>query len=76
MAAVREPEGNGVAERFIRTPKENVAWVRHFESIEELRLALLAFAAWCNTQRLVARHGDRTPARIRAGQQPPMDRAA
>ena len=25
---VREPEGNGVAERFIRTLKENVLWVR------------------------------------------------
>ena len=40
---VREPEGNGVAERFIRTLKENVLWVRSFETIEELRLALLEF---------------------------------
>ena len=42
---VREPEGNGVAERFIRTLKENVLWVRSFETIEELRLALLEFQA-------------------------------
>jgi len=27
---VREPEGNGVAERFIRTLKENLLWVRSF----------------------------------------------
>jgi len=27
---VREPEGNGVAERFIRTLKENLLWVRVF----------------------------------------------
>ena len=27
---VREPEGNGVAERFIRTLKENLLWVRTF----------------------------------------------
>ena len=40
---VREPEGNGVAERFIRTLKENLLWVRSFDTIEELRLALLAF---------------------------------
>ena len=40
---VREPEGNGVAERFIRTLKENLLWVRSFETIEELRLALLEF---------------------------------
>ena len=35
---VREPEGNGVAERFIRTLKENLLWVRSFDTIEELRL--------------------------------------
>ena len=29
---VREPEGNGVAERFIRTLKENVLWVRSFDN--------------------------------------------
>ena len=40
---VREPEGNGVAERFIRTLKENLLWVRSFDTIEALRLALLAF---------------------------------
>ena len=42
-AFVRAPEGNGCAERLIRTLKENLLWVRHFETIEELRLALLAF---------------------------------
>ena len=73
---VRQPEGNGVAERFIRTLKENLLWVRHFETIEELRLALLNFAAWYNTHWLVARHGHRTPAQIRADQQPAMDQAA
>lgn len=73
---VREPEGNGVAERFIRTLKENLLWVRHFETIEELRLALLDFAAWYNTNWLVARHDHRTPAQVRAHQQPAMDQAA
>ena len=33
----------GVAERFIRTVQENLLWVRSFETIEELRLALLEF---------------------------------
>ena len=41
-AFVREPEGNGCAERFIRTLKENLLWVRHFATVEELRLALIA----------------------------------
>ena len=36
---MREPEGNGVAERFIRTLKENLLWVRTFKTIEELRRA-------------------------------------
>ena len=47
---VREPEGNGVAERFIRTLQENLLWVRSFETIEELRLALLAFKRTYNEQ--------------------------
>ena len=41
---MREPEGNGVAERFIRTLKENLLWVRTFKTIEELRAELVAFA--------------------------------
>ena len=33
-AFVRAPEGNGCAERFIRTLKENLLWVRHFATVE------------------------------------------
>ena len=65
---VREPEGNGVAERFIRTLKENLLWVRTFDTIEELRAALLEFARHYNETWLVARHGYRTPAQVRADQ--------
>ena len=65
---VREPEGNGVAERFIRTLKENLLWVRTFDTIEELRAALVEFATRYNETWLVARHGYRTPARVRADQ--------
>lgn len=39
-AFVRAPEGNGVAERFIRTLKEQLLWVRTFQTVEDLRLAL------------------------------------
>ena len=62
------PEGNGVAERFIRTLKENLLWVRTFDTIEELRTALLEFARSYNETWLVARHGYRTPAQVRADQ--------
>jgi transposase InsO family protein len=58
---VREPEGNGVAERFIRTLKENFLWVHTFETIEELRQGLRDFVAHFNATWLVARHGYRTP---------------
>ena len=39
-AFMRAPEGNGCAERFIRTLKENLLWIRGFDTIEQLRRAL------------------------------------
>ncbi len=65
---VREPQGNVVAERFIRTLNENLLWVRTFDTIEELRAALVEFATRYNETWLVARHGYRTPAKVRADQ--------
>ena len=67
-AFVRQPEGNGVAERAIRTLKEQLLWVRHFATIEELRLALAQFAALYNATWLRERHGNKTPDQIRADQ--------
>ena len=69
---VREPEGNGVAERFIRTLKENLLWVRTFNSIEDLRVALVAFAKRYNETWLVARHGYKSPAKVREEQTAPQ----
>jgi putative transposase len=67
-AFVRAPEGNGCAERFIRTLKENLLWVRTFETIEELRQALLAFRETYNTNWLIERHGFMTPTAFRQRQ--------
>jgi putative transposase len=67
-AFVREPEGNGCAERFIRTLKENLLWLRRFATVEELRLALLDFRRRYNETWIVERHGYRTPAQVRADQ--------
>jgi putative transposase len=67
-AFVRQPEGNGVAERAIRTLKEQLLWVQHFETVEELRKALAAFAAQYNATWLRQRHGYKTPDQIRAEQ--------
>ncbi len=62
---VREPEGNGVAERFIRTLKENFLWVRSFETIEELRLALLEFKQTYNEQWMLEKFDYRSPTQAR-----------
>jgi putative transposase len=67
-AFVREPEGNGCAERFIRTLKENLLWVRRFETVEELRLALQRFGQTYNETWIIERHGYKTPAQVRAAQ--------
>jgi transposase InsO family protein len=75
-AFVREPEGNGCAERFIRTLKENLLWVRHFNTVEELRLALIAFRRTYNQSWIIERHGYRTPAQVRADQIGPTLMAA
>jgi transposase InsO family protein len=64
-AFVREPEGNGVAERFIRTLKEQLLWVRTFDTVEELRVALREFQVRYNREWLCERHGHQTPAQVR-----------
>lgn len=64
-AFVRAPEGNGCAERFIRTLKENLLWVRSVDGVENLRVAPLELRETCNTTWLIERHGfnraSRTP---------------
>ena len=65
---VREPEGNGVAERFMRTLKENLLWIRSFNTIEQLRVARIEFARRYNETWLVERHGYQTPAQVRLAQ--------
>jgi len=64
-AFVREPEGNGCAERFIRTLKENLLWVRTFETVEDLRQALLEFKRLYNEHWILERLGYRTPGQAR-----------
>ena len=81
-AFVREPEGNGCAERFIRVLKGlephsgSRLWIRRFDTVEELRLALLAFKQTYNRSWIIERHGYRTPAQVRADQLGRMPMAA
>ncbi len=68
---VRAPEGNGVAvfaceePRFIRTLKEQLLWVQPFDTVEELRQALLDFKERYNRYWLLQRHRYRTPEQVR-----------
>jgi transposase InsO family protein len=75
-AFIQASEGNGCAERFIRTLKENLLWVWTFETIEELRLALLAFRETYNEHWLIDRHGHRSPAQFRRDQMDSQPMAA
>jgi transposase InsO family protein len=64
-AFVRQPEGNGCIERFFRTLKEQVLWVRRFRDLEELRAALVEFRDRYNQHWIVERLAYRTPAQAR-----------
>jgi putative transposase len=75
-AFVRAPEGNGCAERFIRTLKENLLWVRTFDTVEQLRQAPVAFRETYNATWLIERHGFRPPAAVRDEQLQPAALAA
>jgi putative transposase len=60
-AFVGEPQGNGVAERFIRTLEEQCRWAELRQGIDDLRQAVAAFTELYNTEWLIERLGHRTP---------------
>jgi putative transposase len=64
-AFVRQPEGNGCIERFFRTLKEQLLWVRDFRDIAELREALGEFRERYNEHWILERLQYRTPSQAR-----------
>lgn len=66
LALVGEPETNGIAERFIRTLKEQVVHGRVFETVEALRRAVEDFVARYNAHWRLQKNGFRSPDEVRA----------
>jgi transposase InsO family protein len=64
-AFVKEPQTNGVVERFNRTLKEQAIHGRVFRNIEELRAAMAAFVEIYNNEWLVEKVGFVSPRRAR-----------
>ena len=64
-AFVRQPEGNGCIERFFRTLKEQLLWIRRFRDLEALRTALIEFRDRYNRQWILERLDYRTPVQAR-----------
>jgi putative transposase len=64
-AFVRQPEGNGCIERFFRTLKEQLLWLRCFQDLAQLRAALAEFRARYNQQWIIERLNYRSPAQAR-----------
>jgi len=62
---VRSPEGNGCVERFIRTLKEQLLWLRRFDTVAELLEALQDFARRFNESWILQRHRSLTPSQVR-----------
>ena len=60
-----EPECNGVAERFMRTLKEECLYLHDFASLEQARGVIDEFIERYNRGWLLERHGYRTPLQVR-----------
>lgn len=63
-AFVREPECNGVAERFIRVIKEQCLWAEEFTDLEDARRKIATFIQRYRHEWILERHGYRTPVQV------------
>lgn len=75
-AFVRQPEGNGCIERFFRTLKEQLLWVRRFRDLDELRATLTDFRDRYNHHWILERLNYRTPVQARRDFQLELEVAA
>lgn len=64
-AYVEQPQGNGVAERFFRTLKEQIIYGRIYRNVAELREAVDTFVTLYNEQWRPEKNGFRSPSERR-----------
>jgi transposase InsO family protein len=64
FTSYNNPKGNADTERFMRTLKEELLWLREWTCALELERALAAWVDWYNTQYLHSALGYRTPCQI------------
>ena len=67
FTSYNNPKGNADTERMIRTMKEELRWLREWESERELSLELDKWVEYYNRNYLHSAHGYRTPAQAEAG---------
>jgi transposase InsO family protein len=65
FAFIEQPQTNGVAERFIRTLKEQVIYGRVFRNLKEVREAVRRFVDTYNREWLVEKNGFKSPIEYR-----------
>lgn len=66
FAPIGRPTGNAVAERVIRTLKEEVLWVQDFDTVDDVRRAVDAWIPLYNERRPHQALKFRTPAEVRS----------
>ena len=66
FAFIEQPQTNGVAERFIRTIKEQVIYGRIFQNLQGVRDAVRRFVHTYNREWLVEKNGYQSPWQARA----------
>ena len=62
---VGQPQGNGIAERMMKTLKHQLLWLQTWEDVDQVNKALQAFRTTYNNHWMLGRWGYKSPATMR-----------